>query len=438
MAEVQPKDPLEQAVELHQAGDLDQAQKLYQSVLARRPANAVALRLLGTLLFQRDEFLPAERLLLRSVAVNPNEHATYLNLGNLYNTCSLFAEGDRCYCRALELDPDNVDVLNCLATIRRKQHAFDDAIALNEKALELEPDSVAAHHNLGMVYRTTAQLDRAIDHFRKAVAIFPGPDILYALAVSLSDSGQKSEAGTVLKQILEIEPENAVALHMLSTVGELDVPERASNAYVESVFDYFSSNFDERLETLDYQVPTIMGQAVAEVAQQLSRKLSVLDLGCGTGLCGEQARPYARQLIGVDLSEGMLARAQTTGVYEQLVQEELGVFLQDHHNLYDLILCGDTLNYFGVLDDILLLAAQHLESDGQFIFTLESADERFEEEYGLGSQGRYQHNKAYVARAMDNAGLATLNFDTVVLRTDGGKPVAGYLIRGCKSGLAAP
>ena len=259
-------DQLEEGVRLHQAGKLDEAQAAYQSVLTNSPANAVALRLLGTVFFQRDDFVPAEKLLLRSVVLNPTEHATYLNLGNLYNTCSLFAEADRSYSRALELDPDNVDVMNCLATVRRKQHAYDEAIALNQKALELDPDCVAAHHNLGMVYRTTAQLDKAIDHFRKAVAIYPGPDILYALAMSLSDSGEKSEAAGVLKQILEIDPDNAVALHMLSTVGETEAPERASDAYVASVFDNFASNFDERLESLDYQVPAIMGKAIAGIA----------------------------------------------------------------------------------------------------------------------------------------------------------------------------
>ena len=45
----------------------------------------------------------------------------------------------------------------------------------------------------------------------------------------------------------------------------------------------------------------LAGQAVLDV-------LDVLDLGCGTGLCGPLLRPYARALAGVDLSPQMLER----------------------------------------------------------------------------------------------------------------------------------
>ena len=39
----------------------------------------------------------------------------------------------------------------------------------------------------------------------------------------------------------------------------------------------------------------------------------ILDLGCGTGLCGPLFKPMASTLIGIDLSEKMIAQAAQKG-----------------------------------------------------------------------------------------------------------------------------
>lgn len=47
--------------------------------------------------------------------------------------------------------------------------------------------------------------------------------------------------------------------------------------------------------------------------------LDILDAGCGTGLCADVLRPYAKSLVGVDLSPQMLALAAKQQIYDQLV-----------------------------------------------------------------------------------------------------------------------
>jgi predicted TPR repeat methyltransferase len=59
-----------------------------------------------------------------------------------------------------------------------------------------------------------------------------------------------------------------------------------------------------------------------------SLHFDVLDAGCGTGLCGAILAPFARRLVGVDLSEGMLAHAKAKNVYHELVKAELGGLLR--------------------------------------------------------------------------------------------------------------
>ena len=57
----------------------------------------------------------------------------------------------------------------------------------------------------------------------------------------------------------------------------------------------------------------------------------MLDAGCGTGLCGPLIAPYARRLVGVDLSERMLAQARARDVYDELVKGELTAYLGRLH-----------------------------------------------------------------------------------------------------------
>ena len=61
---------LQQAVLLHQKGQLSEAAALYCQILAREPGNADALHLLGVIEFQNGNPAAAIALIDRAVAVN--------------------------------------------------------------------------------------------------------------------------------------------------------------------------------------------------------------------------------------------------------------------------------------------------------------------------------------------------------------------------------
>ena len=107
----------------------------------------------------------------------------------------------------------------------------------------------------------------------------------------------------------------------------------------------------------------------------------MLDAGCGTGLCGPLLVPYARRLIGVDLSEGMLALAKEKHVYDALIKGELTDHMRAQPAAFDVIVSADTLVYFGDLESVVGAAAGALRPNGLFIFTLEHA---------VGARGRYR------------------------------------------------
>src|SRR5215207_7330993 len=181
-------------------------------------------------------------------------------------------------------------------------------------------------------------------------------DEAVAVAVLLQNNEQLAEAQELFRRILDIDPEHADGLH----------------AFVERTLDSFATSFESKLERLSYRAPALVAAMIEDAGVEARRQLDVLDAGCGTGLCGAVLAPYARRLIGVDLSEGMPARAKEKGLYDAPEHGELTQYLSANRDTFDLIASADTLVYFGDLDPA-VTAAGVLRAGGWLIFTLEHA-----------------------------------------------------------------
>ena len=160
----------------------------------------------------------------------------------------------------------------------------------------------------------------------------------------------------------------------------------------------------------------------------------MLDAGCGTGLCGPLVAPYARSLVGVDLSGHMIAHAKERKVYDSLVKGELTTFLKEVSAKYDLIISADTLVYFGPLEDVIEAAAGALRRGGRLVFTVEELRGVAGDHpgYTISPHGRYSHARAYVERV-----LAANDLDAEIacaeLRLEAGTPVAGLVVKATKT-----
>src|SRR3954451_21543987 len=148
------------------------------------------------------------------------------------------------------------------------------------------------------------------------------------LAVAHCTLGEFGKAASILEEWLEEEPENPIARHMLAACTGRDVPDRASNGFIETTFDSFASSFEAKLERLSYRAPALIAAMLRDSGIEQARCFDVLDAGCGTGLCGPMIAPFARRLIGVDLSQGMLAHAKEKNVYDGLTKSELPQYLR--------------------------------------------------------------------------------------------------------------
>src|SRR6185295_448162 len=115
--------------------------------------------------------------------------------------------------------------------------------------------------------------------------------------------------------------------------------DRAPNQYVEKLFDDYAEKFESHLvQVLGYTIPQKLVDLVEQCANPQVGQWNILDLGCGTGLAGSGFARYARQLVGVDLSANMLARAKALNVYHRLEQSDLLQMMQaETPSIYDLV-----------------------------------------------------------------------------------------------------
>ena len=111
---------LQQALNLHRAGDLDAAEAAYRALLADSPDDADALHLLGTLLHKRGHAVAAEESIRNAMMLDPECAQFHLSLGGVLMQQGRDAEAHAAFERALELDPNAPEEMREVETLNAR------------------------------------------------------------------------------------------------------------------------------------------------------------------------------------------------------------------------------------------------------------------------------------------------------------------------------
>jgi predicted TPR repeat methyltransferase len=233
-------------------------------------------------------------------------------------------------------------------------------------------------------------------------------------------------------RVLQLDSKNISARHMLAAL-EGKTTATAPHDYVVGLFDGCAGYFDRHLvDELGYKVPKDLHRAVVQIVGPDQQEVDVMDLGCGTGLCGPLFRNMARTMVGVDLSPGMLAMASRRNLYDRLVTGDITEELRKNENTYDLILSADVFIYVGGLEQVFEAVSAALRPNGLFAFSIETEEEH--DGHVLRPTGRYAHSIGYIRRLAEASGLREVCLEESVLRMDKGQPIDGYIVVLGKSG----
>jgi predicted TPR repeat methyltransferase len=388
---------LQQAIQLHQAGQLPQAQAAYRALLADFPKDADATHFLGLLQFQQGESEEGVALVRQSLEVDPSNPHAWNNLGNMYSHLKRREEAREAYLRATTTG---------------------------------QP-AAAAWYNLSLIYLHDRQVEQGLSALREATRACRGfVDALQTLAFTYYRLDCPEKAIDVYQQWAEEAPEDPTPRHMLAAASQHDVPERADDRYIVKTFNRFAETFDDKLRRLQYRAPHLVAASLVPHPLYQKGRAVVLDAGCGTGLCGPLLKSTAGKLVGVDLSPNMLQRASERGVYDELHEGELTGFMRAHPGEFDFIVAADVLCYFGRLEEVTEAARQALRPGGSLIFSVEASPDAVASDFEIHMHGRYSHARNYLERTLRGAGFETPQIEPAVLRKEFEQPVHGFIVQG--------
>lgn len=253
----------------------------------------------------------------------------------------------------------------------------------------------------------------------------------YNRALDLEKAGDFDAAAEAYRKVLEIDPDDhGGAAVRLASMGRGQVPPKAPDAYVSTLFDQHAEMFDTILvDQLGYDVPLQVRETLLEIDNEFQAD-RMLDLGCGTGLSADALDDMASHKTGVDISENMIEVAFEKGDYDALYVGEVVKFLETwDEGQWDLIISTDVLPYMGELERLFAGVSAHLKPGGYFAFSSEtlSADQLGGRDFIVGAYQRFAHAEQYVRRVLIDNQLECVICKKIIVRREQTEPVPGHL-----------
>ena len=410
---------------LEDQGELGAAARCYEDAIARSSAPAGIYMQLGAVLWKLGDSARALEAFERSVAGAPGSAEALYNLGSAQLELGQFEAAERSAGEVLRLRPAFPEALTLRAAALAASGAIDAAVEL------LRPSAAGPDVSAAPDVRATPDAGAAPD--ATATPAISAANRYLTLATRLMNSRLFAPARRCLEAALREDPTQVMAHHLLSALSGTN-PEHPVEGYVRQLFDASAATFDRELVSkLGYDIPREMVEAVLEVAGVPQQRWEVLDLGCGTGLVGEQIAPYCRRLVGVDLAPNMIERARDRNLYTDLRCADLMDVLALEAGKtvrFDVVTAADVFIYVGKLDAVVPAIRKVLRPGGWFAFSAEAVESTpgvSSSEFRLGMMGRYAHGADYLRR------LAAQNrFDVELLRPtrirfEHRRPVEGWL-----------
>jgi tetratricopeptide (TPR) repeat protein len=285
---------LQQAVDAHKAGQLQEAHRLYDVILKEQPKNPDANHNTGLLvvglgkiesalpffktaleanprnaqfwyshiiaLIKLERFIDAKVLLDKSkrkgikgfdfdqleqrlneankaLSIKPDYAYAFYNMGNVLVEKQNLEEAIEAYKKAIVIKPDYVEAYNNMGNALLEQHNLEEAIEAYKKVLVIKPDYVDAYNNMGNALLEQHNLEEAIEAYKKALVIKPDyVDAYYNMGNALQDQGKLEEAIEAYNKALAIMPDYVDAhYNMGNALLEQHNLEKAIEAYKKAL-----------------------------------------------------------------------------------------------------------------------------------------------------------------------------------------------------------
>lgn len=141
------RDLFQKAIALHQQGNLPEAKKLCDQMIALDPKSFDAYHFLGIMAVQEKKMELASKMLTIAAEINPRVPQVHNNLGVILRSLGQFEKALDCVIKAVQLNPNYAEALNNQGVLYRDLGRYPLALKSFEDALKLKPDYEDAKSN---------------------------------------------------------------------------------------------------------------------------------------------------------------------------------------------------------------------------------------------------------------------------------------------------
>ena len=218
---------LQQAIQFHQSGQLNEAEKLYKELITEGNPDTSVYSSLSAALSQQGKIDEAIELLKSASNEFPNDTEITLALSQAYLSTGDIVNSKQLINSLLLRFPSLGNAHYLLGNIHIQENNKDQAILSFEKAIESLPQFVEAHYSLGVVLSQKGENEKAIEKWEHTIKLAPNflPSWLNLGSLAM-DQSRFEDAIRYLDQVLSFDPEHFSAIKMkgmtLHAMGEID------------------------------------------------------------------------------------------------------------------------------------------------------------------------------------------------------------------------
>ena len=226
-----------QALELHDKGQLLKAQVLCEEILSEQPNHFDSLHLLGVISYKNKRLQLAVDLMERAIKLNPNSADYCYNLGIVLHDLKQLEVAVASYDKAIQLDPDYAEAYYNRGNALQDLKQLEAAVVSYDKAIQLDPDYVKAYYNRGNALQHLKRFDAAASSYDKAIQLKPDLDYLIGMRLHarmhLNDwSNLESNVAELITKI-ELGIKSSPSFGILSLTTSLLIQRKAAEIWTK-------------------------------------------------------------------------------------------------------------------------------------------------------------------------------------------------------------
>lgn len=325
--------------------------------------------------------------------------------------------------------PWHLDTRENLAAFYLEYERIDKAMQQYHIMLHQDGNQLTIEFNLAACLQQKGIYDEAIYHYLHILHLSPRHfDTLYNLGCIYFALKNQKAAHFYWQQCLEQQPRHPALLFMTQRLQGLPVNQVHHQAYVKELFNHYASQYEKHLnQQLNYKLPALLQQFLKTHFNAKSFQ-NVLEIGCGTGLCGATIKTFSQHLIGIDIAEKMIEKSKKNLNYDETFTIDAQSFLDRNPRSFDLILAIDVLPYLFDLKTWLQACKSALKPPAYIVFTTEIAKNK---PFCLESTGRLSFHPDTIQEFCDTLQFRIIAQERVIARTQNNMPVPElfYLIK---------